>query len=108
MDIHTAADIVYAGAPGNLEGNVHHKDAIASFEPSRPLVSDEAKTAELTTQLREVTGDIRTLRQLLESTLNDAQREVYRDIEAKQLLRDRLANDLDVQMRQLVRRYHRG
>ncbi len=64
----------------------------------------ESKAAELTTQLKDVTGDIRTLRQLLESTLNDAQREVYHDIEAKQLLRDRLANDLDVQLRQLARR----
>jgi hypothetical protein len=89
---------------------MHHKVAIAMFEPTPPVQlvhnSDamEARAKELTTDLRTVTGDIRTLRQLLESTLNEAQLEVYRDIEAKQMLRDRLTTDLDLQIRQLARR----
>lgn len=88
---------------------MHHKVAIAMFEPTPPLLTivgnadaSELKAKELTQQLKTVTGDIRTLRQLLESTLTDAQREVFHDIEAKQLLRDRLATDLDLQMRTLV------
>lgn len=93
---------------------MHYKQAIETFEPTPMphLVHDAdavaARAKELTVDLRTVTGDIRTLRQLLESTLNEAQLEVFRDIEAKQMLRDRLATDLDLQMRSMVRRLHGG
>lgn len=67
-------------------------------------VGKESEKLRLSTaRLTEVTADVCTLRQLLESTLDDAQREVFRDIAAKESLQSRLISEVEIQMRQLAR-----
>lgn len=60
------------------------------------------RVSQLNGELRAITAETRTLRQLLESTLSDAQRSVFQDLLAKLMLQDRLALELDSQMRVLV------
>lgn len=94
---------------------IHYKTAREAFVPTVlpdnvvPLnrscaIDAEAKKLERASlRLNEVSADVRTLRQLLESTLDEAQREVFHDIAAKELLQGRLAFELEIQMRELVR-----
>lgn len=73
--------------------------------PIREIRDDNlliSRVNQLTDDLRTLTNEGRTLRQLLESTLSEAQRSVFHDIEAKAILRDRKAFELEMHMRKLV------
>lgn len=95
---------------------MNRKDAQAMFDPSPPLKlvydadAEMKKTQDLTTRLNEVTTSIKMQRELLESTMTEDQRAVFRDYVAGLFLRDQLTMLLDAQMRQLVqrRRDYRG
>lgn len=108
MDIKQAAEIVYAGAPGNLENSVHHKDAIAAFEPSAPLAlihdadADAEKLIDMNAQLSLLVSSIKMQRELLESTMSEAQREVFHDYRANIFLRDRLITTVEIQLRKVA------
>lgn len=116
MDLKTAAEIVYAGVPGNLEAPVHHKDAIAAFEPSRPLElvcnadADQQKLIVMNQSLGLLTSAITMQRQLLESTMSEAQRDVFRDYRANIFARDQLVTSVEIQLRKVAqhRRTSRG
>ena len=77
-----------------------------AYEPSPPLRlaydadSEAEKLRRASEELTQVSNDIRTLRQLLESTMNEAQREVFHDIEAKTALKERLAFELETRIRE--------
>lgn len=108
MDLKKAAEIVYAGLPGNLENPVHHRTAIAMFDPSTPLTlvhdadADAEKLTKMNEQLGLLTSAIKTQGELLESVMTEAWREVFRDYKANIFLRDQLIPMVEIQMRKVA------
>lgn len=88
----------------------NHKDARAMFDPSPPLRliwdadQEVKKLSQLNIQLSEVGSAIAMHRQLLESTMTPAQREVFADYVAETFLRDQLVMMIEIQMRALAQR----
>lgn len=79
-----------------------------TFDPSPPLRlaynadAEAEKLRRASEELAQVSNEITTLRQLLESTLNEAQREVFRDIFAKMTRKDQLAFEVETRIREAV------